>query len=263
MATPFLSVSLHSLTPKQIDEYDWWPGNTDVEIYQTWTLADVAQIADTGAPTDSNWVRMGFSTTGGLRGFTAFGPEDVGREFDVIDPKLELGLKLEPGQSRQLMFDVAFWEQDNASSSEKVKLLSSNDSLKTLVNLWKANQENQDKAKAALRGWLDNNLTSIVGAAIAAISPAASGVAQQSNLLPLVKILADLALEQGDAPMFNQQLIIRVRNDETHGHQFCAYPVGSSVQPVWSDGIKDCVIKSSDSRRGNTFESRFRIALMG
>lgn len=268
MSHPYLSIHLHEVVAEQVDEYSWWPGNTAIELYQTWSLSDLERLSsDPGAGVEeARWSRLGFSTRGGLRGFRRFRNGD--RE-NVIDPVLTLALSeaMKPGDERLLSFDVHHWEQNDASTTEKVKLLSSNESLKTLITMWRTAREDQDRARLGLDVWLEENLDDIAKLALESVAPAAAGVATAFNLIPLLEILFRMALDQADRHLSSHRVLVGLRRDPDvlgdPAYSLRVHGIGASAGP-WTDDSKpqEVTLPLVDDDGGNRLSCTYRVQLV-
>lgn len=261
MTTPFLSITLHEISAKRVSENDWWPGNTAIELYQTWQLSELTTVEGTEK---ASWARQGFSTRGGMRGFTRFHDQEV---KTVVDPQITLAVNPATlpanGDSRRLELRMHHWEQNDADSTQRIRTLFSDPSMQTLVDAWAASSANHDKARRSLDDWVSKNWQGIATQLISAASPAAAGVVSSLNLLPLLGLIVDLARNQSDRYFDEDRIIISLRRGTGDNVIWKvdgpALPPGEEGQ---GPGARDAVTTVQDADASNLLSARYRVRLI-
>lgn len=262
MPLPYLSIHLHEVAAERVDEYCWWPGNTAIELYQTWSLSELDALGPAGAGVEtSRWSRLGFSTRGGLRGYQRFRSGD--RET-VLDPSLSLALpSLHEGHERLLAFEVHHWEQNDGAATERVKLLSSNESLRRLAVAWRAARADAEQARLSLDVWLDEHADELLALAIGSVAPAAAGVTAGFDLVPLLEVLFRMALDRADRHLASHRLHIGLRRTED-GYAVRAHALGLPPSP-WRSSAEPIPLSLPlvDDDGGNRLTCEYRVQLVG
>jgi hypothetical protein len=260
MATPFLSITLHEITAQHVQENDWWPGNTAIELYQTWQLSELESVQGTEK---AGWARQGFSTKGGLRGYTRFHDGDT---RTVIDPQITLALNpelLPKDDFRRLELRFHHWEQNDTDATQKVRTLFSDPSMQQMIDAWAASNGNSDRAKRALEDWVGKNWQSIAGHLIEMASPAAAGIVSTLNLLPFLGLVVDVARNQADRYFSEDRIIISLQSD-AQGRVLWKID-GPGLPPGeigMGQGMREAVTQIQDPDGSNRLQARYRVRII-
>jgi len=261
MPTPFLSITLHEIQSKKVAENDWWPGNTAIELYQTWQMYELRTIEGTETAT---WGRQGFSTRGGLRGYTRFHDKSL---RTVIDPQITLAINTDTlpanGDFRRIELRVHHWEQNDGESTQRVRSLFSDPSMQVLVNAWVAAEANEEKARNTLNSWVSSNWQTLAARLIEAAAPAAAGVVSTLNLLPLLGLVVDVARHQADRYFSEDRIIIGIRKDNEN--RVIWKVDGPGLAPgaeIAGTGMCEAKTTIRDADNSNVLDALYRVRLI-
>lgn len=260
MSTPYLSITLHEIQAEAVNESGWWPGNTAIELYQTWTLAELETI---DGIEQARWARQGFSVRGGLRGYTRF---HSGDSLTVVDPQITLAITPASlpadGSARQLRLDMHHWEQNDADATEKIRGLFSDVTLARLVAAWRESRGDHARALAALERWLDGNWKDVASLALASAAPAAAGVVASLDLLPLLEHVVRVAANREDRYFCMNRIVISLRRD---GDELLWRVHGIGREPSeWrrGEGLQGMLMHVTDGDNENRLIARYRVRVI-
>lgn len=257
----FFYITLHSIMANKVNDHGWDPFNKRVELFQTWHLCELDPLIQSEAPAQTaKWARQGFSLRGAPSGGSSFGKNET---RDLVDPQITFGFpdELLNENSRALFrFDAHYWEADKKGAA-KVRALFADSTLEYMTNAWKAANQDEEAAKAAVVSWLEQNWQDIVMGLVGVASPAAKGVLSTFNLLPFVELLAKLALNQGSDYHQMQRYIFDLQGT---GDNIKWRVISPSRTYDWITG--EGLIKTKevvqDQRAGNEYETEFRFRVL-
>lgn len=206
----FVQFTLNKIEAQKVRDHVYNPFDKTSEFYQTWQICDLEPLVPVEEEPRSAWARQGHSVTGAPDDGVHFKQDEVRR---VDDPHITFNLPdLEDGETRRFRLDIHWWESD--SSTEKVRGVFTDATLKVLVKAWNAAQEDQTKAKEQLDKWIRENRDDIAKAVARAAGVAGQPwVAVGLQMLPLFQMLVDVVRNDSDDYMAMHRFILTVTNE--------------------------------------------------
>src|SRR5262245_4523278 len=254
----FFHISIHSIKAHEISDNPFDPFDNAIELYQTWHLAALEDIADTSA---STWARQGSSSRGA--------PDDgsmlrTGDDFVVVDPQITLGLDehaIEANHKRHYRLDFHHWDSDSAT--EKVRAAFTDITLSYMLAAFKAANQDAAAARSALERWVGDQWKTATKAI--AKGTAASGPWTQVglNLLPMLELLVDVLRKNADDYLGQHRFILQHRGTGTRVEWQVTRPGGEPSGWKGANQAVDIVSRVVDQNRGNKLDVKYRFRLVG
>jgi hypothetical protein len=253
----FMHFTIHGIKAWEVQDHPWDPLNTEVELYQTWHLAELEPV---DASPKANWARQGFSVRGAPDSGTSY---SEGQTRIVTDPQITFGLGehvFKAGARSCFRLDFHHWESDDGDATEKVRAAFTDNTLKQLVGAWSAAKGDSVRVRAKLEDWIKNNYKNTLKSGIAAAGAATSPwVAAGMDLLPAIELLVDVLKNQGDNFFDMHRFIIAI--DGTGDEKAVKWRVTppNGVAPAWTtgQGKQDFAVRIENANGKNKLDARY------
>lgn len=251
-------------TLNEIEDVKHRDGIGRAEFFQTWQITELQGLDSQASSATGVAARQGYSLAGAPNEGRKF---KKGQTIVVNDPTFTFALpELEVGGVKAYRLDLHFWEADNKKSTEKIRQVYNDSTLNTLVSAYQANSEDQEKTLSDLNDWLEENGTSAVNDALstiggAAATAAAPWVALGIKVLPVFKMLMQLALQRKDDYINRITMVLNLnQKSETELAWRVTYPTDSDAIPQWivGEGVQKVNYQVSDASNKNVLNTEMR-----
>jgi hypothetical protein len=254
----FFHISIHALKAIEVSDHPFDPLDGAIELYQTWHLAALEEIA---ATSPSSWARQGSSSRGA--------PDDGvtvrdGDSLLVSDPQITLGLSeraAEADHKMQYRLDFHHWDSDSAT--EKVRAAFTDITLNYMLAAFKAAHEDAAAARAALERWVGEQWKTATKAITASSAPTGPWTKIGLNLIPMLELLVDVLRKDGDDYLDMHRFILQHRGTGGKVEWQVTGPTGQSSGWKGTNQSVDAIQRVMDAPRGNKIDVTYRFRLVG
>jgi hypothetical protein len=256
----FVQFTLNKIEARKIRDNPYNPLDKKSEFYQTWQICDLDRLVPLENNPKSDWARQGFSVKGAPDDGTSFAKGELRR---VDDPHITFNLPtLKDGEIRRFRFDMHWWESD--SSTEKVRGVFTDSTLKVLVKAWKAANQDKAAAKELLEKWLRENTGDIAKAVAKAAHIAGQPwVAVAFNMLPLFELIIDVVRNNSDDYLAMHRFILEIAKEQKT-IKWRVISAGVEDVPSWyeGEGTQKITREMSDADGENVVIATYRCRIL-